>query len=474
MGSTALRGGLGPCSPCWVIAALACAPPEPQPRRELGALAVAVDLDPDPDVVEVSLVAELATVELVPGIATEVWAYRDAGAPDGAATVPGPLVDAALGNRLVVHVRNELPQGTTVHWHGLRVPEAMDGNPMVSGTIGPGESFTYDLELRDPGLHWYHPHVYADEQIQRGLQGPLRVRAPDEVSVASERVLVLDDVALDPQGALELGPSDDDVMFGRQGNVLLVNGSAPGSTRVRAGAIERWRVVNTSNGRFFTLTLGELPLRVIGWDGGALTRAYQTHELVIAPGERYDLLVALDGDPGETLTLETLPHDDDDDGGPYTLLSLELHGPRAADRMPALPPRTIAPLQPGRALPERRFELEHSQGAGAGAIFTINGQRWPLNTPVHVERDGVEIWELVNLGEHHHPFHLHGMPFQVLSIDGVPAPLLGWKDTVRIGPRGTTRIAVRYEAPGMWMFHCTIPEHAERGMMGDLHVMEPD
>lgn len=450
----------------------------PAEARTLAELRPAVDLDPDPGVVEVELVAEVASVELVPGIETEVWAYRDAAAPDGTATVPGPLVTARVGQRLVVHVHNELPQATTVHWHGLRVPEAMDGNPMVSGAIEPGESFTYDIVLRDPGLHWYHPHLYADEQIQRGLQGALLVRGPAEPEVATERVLVLDDVALAEDGTLALDPTHDDVMYGRRGNTLLVNGQLPARAPAAAGSVERWRLVNTSNGRFFSLAVAGVALRVIGWDGGAVAEAYETETLVIAPGERYDVLVALPGEPGDGLVLETLPFARGagaDDGGPYTLLTLDLVEPDDdAFGMPALPPASIAPLPVDDGTTRRRFELDHTSGTGPGATFTVNGERWPLSTPLHVQHGATEVWELVNLGAHEHPFHLHGMFFQVLDRNGTREPSLGWKDTVRIGPYGTTRLAVRYDEPGMWMFHCTIPEHAERGMMGDLHVMEDD
>lgn len=451
---------------------------EPAVARTLPELLPAVDLDPDPGVVEVELVAELASVELVPGIPTEVWAYRDAGARDAAATVPGPLITAQVGQRLVVHVHNELPQGTTVHWHGLRLPEAMDGNPMVSGTIEPGESFTYDIVLRDPGLHWYHPHVHADEQIERGLQAALLVRGPAEPEVAAERVLVLDDVALAEDGTIALDPTHDDVMYGRRGNALLINGQLPARAAAAAGSVERWRLVNTSNGRFFSLTLAGVPLRVIGWDGGAVAEPYETEALVIAPGERYDVLVALAGEPGDGLVLETLPFARGagvDDGGPYTLVTLDLVEPEGdALGEPELRPTAIAPLSLDSQTMTRRFELDHTTGTAPGATFTVNRERWPLNTPIHVQRGATEVWELVNLGGHEHPFHLHGMFFQILDRDGVREPTLGWKDTARIGPYGTTRLAVRYDEPGMWMFHCTIPEHAERGMMGDLHVMEED
>ena len=444
--------------------------------REWTPLVAALDLDPDPDVVEIDLVAEVASVELVPGIATEVWAYRDAGDPSGEARVPGPAIEAELGDRLIVHLRNELPQGTTLHWHGLRLPDTMDGNPMVGGTIGAGESATAEFVLRDEGLHWYHPHVYADEQIQRGLQGTLVVRGPDEPDADVERVLVLDDVMLDDEGSIVLEPTSEDLMLGRRGNALLVNGTIPAIARAAAGSVERWRLVNTSNGRYFALGIGDIPFTVVGWDGGPVAEPYETAQLVIAPGERYDVLVPIIRDDGDRLLLETHAFGRGrgaEDPGPFTLLELDVIGRANLPGTIDAPSRTLATIDIDDATQVQRFELRHETGLGAGAVFTINDQRWPLNTPVHVDHGDTEIWEVVNEGDHDHPFHLHGLRFQVLDRDGVAEPTLGWKDTVRVAPRGTTRLAVTYEEPGMWMFHCTIPEHAERGMMGDLMVMLP-
>jgi FtsP/CotA-like multicopper oxidase with cupredoxin domain len=163
------------------------------------------------------------------------------------------------------------------------------------------------------------------------------------------------------------------------------------------------------------------------------------------------------------------------DPGPYTLLDLEVEGPVPPPSLVGALPQGMAvePLFVDDSTTVRTFELAHEVGGmGDGAVFTINGMRWPLAPPLHVQLGATEVWEIVNDGEHDHPFHLHGMVFQVLDRDGREEPTLGWKDTVRVGPRGTTRIAVRYDAPGMWMYHCSIPEHGERGMMGDLHVME--
>lgn len=446
-------------------------------------LVVAIDRNPDPRIVEIDLVAEVATVGFLDGVATEVWGYRDAADPDGVVLVPGPRIDVARGDRLIVHLHNELPEPTTLHWHGLRVPEAMDGNPMVSGTIAPGADATVDFIVRDAGLHWYHSHHAADVQTQRGLQGAIVVRDPDEPTAFEadhERVLVLDDIGLQADGTPILDASADDIMLGRRGNALLVNGRLPGVATARAGTVERWRVVNTSNGRTFVLELGSLShdvlaMTVIGWDNGPIVTPYTTTSLVIAPGERFDLRVPIGGAPDEVLELRTLPYDRGGgmvDPGPYTLLSLRLQGAAATAPSLETSAREVESLIPDAGREPRRFTLQHQLGDAAGAVFTINDKRWPLAPPVHVEQGAIELWELVNETEHDHPFHLHGVPFQVIDRDGVAPPTSGWKDTVRVSPGGTTRIAVRHEALGMWMFHCTIPEHAERGMMADIHVME--
>lgn len=448
-----------------------CGATEPTAAEGLPALRVAVDLDDDPRVVEVELVAEVASVELLPGQPTEVWAYRDVNAPDDDATIPGPRIEASLGDTLVVHLRNELPEATTLHWHGLRLPQAMDGNP-DDGVLAPGESTTVRFELRDPGLHWYHSHHGADLQTERGLQGTLLVREPAApIAVDRDRVLVLDDIALDDDGTLRLEPSQDDIMLGRRSGQVLVNGAPPSTARARRGAWERWRVVNSANGRFFALALPQQPLRVIGWDGGPVAQPYDVDVLVIAPGERYDLLVRMPEHDELVLRSEAVPRGGGAADPAVELLRLQLHGAVVRAAAPRLPAVVVSPLPVDDATAVRRLELEHRTGNGKGAVFTIDGQRWPLAPALHVEQGALEVLELVNLSPHEHPFHLHGMRFQVLDRDGVTPPSAGWKDTVTVSPGGTTRLAVRYDALGMWMLHCSIPEHAERGMMRDLHVM---
>ena len=452
--------------------ALGCAPPShEEPDRGLRELVPAVDIDPDPSVVEIELVAAPAIWSYIDGTSTDVWAYRDENGGD--ARVPGPLIEAELGQTLVVHLRNDLPDPTTIHWHGLRLPEEMDGNPMQNGPIAAGESFTYRFELRDAGTFWYHPHVDPDVQVERGLHGALVVRDPMDPPVDRERVLMLDDIELDDDGALVLDATPDDLMMGRHGNMLLVNGGLPGTLEVDAGTLERWRIVDVANGRLFALTLGDAPLDVIAGDGGLLPAAIATDELALVPGERHELLVAI-GDDDDGLALRTAPdHADAPGSDDFTLAVLAVDGDTARPSKPTFA-RMIDPLPLDAATVSRRFELRADLDPPEFPTFFINDQRWPLDTPVHVQLGDVEIWEVVNMGDHPHPFHIHGLFAQVLDDAGVPDLAQGWKDTVQVPANGSTRLAMRYDAPGMWMYHCTIPEHAERGMMGDLHVMAND
>ena len=148
----------------------------------------AVDLDPAPTVVEVALTARVADVELAPGHVTSMWTY------DG--TLPGPRIEANVGDTVKVRFTNSLPEPTTIHWHGVRVPAAMDGVEATQAPIAPGATFTYEFVVPDAGTFWFHPHVRSDVQVERGLYGTLVVRGPGEPATTSDRVVVLDDLLI--------------------------------------------------------------------------------------------------------------------------------------------------------------------------------------------------------------------------------------------------------------------------------------
>jgi FtsP/CotA-like multicopper oxidase with cupredoxin domain len=431
------------------------------------------DTNPDPDIVEVQLVAEVATHEYLPGKLAEVWAFRDGARPGARATIPGPMLEAKLGDKVIVHFKNELPEETTIHWHGLRVPNASDGTPFAQMAVAPGGSYDYELTLIDSGFYWYHPHMRGDVQVEAGLYAPIVVHDDLSIDVAADRVFVLDDVKLEATGKLSARTDSLDLMLGRQGNVVLVNGQQQPSMTAAAGSRERWRFVNAANGRYFNLELSGHTLRVISWDGGPIAAPYETTTLLIAPGERYEVLVELGGTGGEALQLRTLHYDrghNIPDPGPIDLLTIELG---ALTRSPAPLPTTwgtIVPITTDSATPRRRFTLREDDAIPAMPLFTINDEAFPNITPVRGPVGQVEIWEIENLAEMDHPFHLHGMSFQTLDEAGNPTQPLGWKDTVNVPQHSTVWFAVRFEAAGRWMYHCHILEHAERGMMGELAV----
>ena len=431
-----------------------------------------VDVDPDPDRIEVTVIAGPASWEYLPGKPADVWAYRDGNEPGSRGSVPGPLLLGKVGDTVKVHFRNELPEETTVHWHGIRVNAPNDGSNISQMPVKPGTSFTYEFTFTDAGTFWFHPHLNNDVQIERGLYAPIVVLDDDGIAVDAERMLVLDDVKVESDGKLSDTITPLDLMVGRQGNVLLVNGTKQPRFDAQSKGRERWRLLNTANGTFFNLTLPGHSFRVIGWDGGLLPEPYVTDTLLIAPGERYDVLVELAGAPGDELALQTVFYDrghDLPDYGVRSMFTLALGDP-GTEPLPELPSRwgDVTALPVTKATPVRKLLLEEQEATPVkDPVFSINKEVFPKVTPYVVTQDDVEIWEITNDAEMDHPFHLHGTFFQVLD-----QPHLGWKDTVNVPQKSTIRYVVRFDNPGMWMFHCHILEHSERGMMGELHVSE--
>jgi FtsP/CotA-like multicopper oxidase with cupredoxin domain len=151
--------------------------------------------------------------------------------------VPGPTIQAEVGDTLVVRLANALPEPTTIHWHGLRVPADMDGTELVQHPIQPGGTFEYRFVLPDAGTFWYHPHTHEIEQLEKGLYGALVVRGPDEPRLDGERVLVLDDLKLDRHGNLARFGGWKERHQGRLGEIRLVNGRTQTQFEMAAGQL---------------------------------------------------------------------------------------------------------------------------------------------------------------------------------------------------------------------------------------------
>src|SRR5262245_63635213 len=240
-------------------------------------LVEARDTNPDPKVVEIELTSRIADVEVAPGRRVQAWTY------DGG--IPGPLIRAHVGDRVIVHFTNDLPHPTTIHWHGVRVPIEMDGVPGISQPeVKPGESFTYDFVAPDAGLFWYHPHVMSAMQVGFGLYGAILIEDPAEPVIApEERVLVLSDISVEDNGALQ--PPEDAgaarLVFGLEGNHVLVNGRERPNLVAHPGTPQRWRIVNAAKTRYFELQLDDTSFTVIGGDGGLQEYPSEPQETVV-------------------------------------------------------------------------------------------------------------------------------------------------------------------------------------------------
>lgn len=428
---------------------------------------VALDENPAPDVVEVTLRAGLGSKQYAGAARTSVWTYND--------SVPGPLIEGRVGDRLRVHFSNELPEDTTIHWHGLRLPAEMDGTLAVQSPVPAGGTFEYEFELKDAGLFWFHPHVRSDLQVEKGLHGVLRVTGEGEPEVDERHVLVLDDVRILADGTLPEYLDDESRMLGRQGNILLVNGVSQPTFRWRSGTLQRLQIVNVANGRFFNLELPGYSWRVIGTDGGFIPQPYDTELLLISPGERYDVVLVATGSPGTEVTLMNEPYERGHGTGNDPALALAkfvVNDEPALDHRP-LPSEFPALERLGDGPTDHEMTLDEGFVDGVLA-FTINGDTYPNVPPLIVPAGQVRRLEVRNTSEMDHPFHLHGTFFQVLDVDGRPtlSETLANKDTVIVPQRSAVRLVSRFQEPGRWMYHCHIFEHAEGGMMGEIEVAE--
>ncbi|HEY5087882.1 MAG TPA: multicopper oxidase family protein, partial [Gemmatimonadaceae bacterium] len=382
--------------------------------------------------VEVNLVAAPARISVIPGRLTDVYAYNG--------SIPGPTLEAREGDRVIIHFRNDLPEATTVHWHGVHLPANMDGSPF--DLVAPGGYYDYIFTIPPgtAGTYWYHPHPdgRSEYQAAMGLFGAFIVRAADDpIATLPEKLIVLSDNRFRPDGSIEFSDSnstqsDIDMENGREGNVLFVNGQIRPSIPIRAGEVQRWRVINASAARVYRLTIPGQTLLQVGSDDGLFEHAVETREILVANSERVELLVRGTAASGSNAELTDLPYDrympqtrPPDWNTSHVLLDLNYSD--ATLPTPVTLPvtfRAVPALDTASATVTRTVVL--SQGL-------INGRTMDMSrVDMQASVGATEIWDVENVVGMDHPFHLHGFQFQVLDRNGVPEPFRSWKDVVNV------------------------------------------
>ncbi len=435
---------------------------------------------------ELRLRAAPASVRLAPEPygETPVWCYGG--------SVPGPEIRVRQGDRLRVLLDNGLGEDTTIHWHGLRLPNAMDGVPDVTQPpVRPGETFAYEFDAVDAGTFWYHPHANSLEQVARGLYGALVVEEREPaLRVDRDVTWVLDDWRMTEDAALADGfdNAHDMSHAGRLGNWATVNGSSPGEIAVRRGERIRLRLVNAANARVFGLQFQGHRPQVVALDGHPVApHAPEGGRVVLGPGMRADIVLDMTGEPGaKTPVIDAFYRNRD-----YRLLDLA-YAPEALRGAPpawpvGLPPNPLSEPEVEGAI---RHEMMFTGGAMGGAIMAemggsmgevgprsfwfVNGEAVSGDIPepmVTLRRGQSCIIAMTNATAWHHPMHMHGHAFRILSRNDRPTRHREWRDTVLMDPRERVEIAFLADNPGDWLFHCHVLGHQASGMKSMIRVL---
>jgi FtsP/CotA-like multicopper oxidase with cupredoxin domain len=411
--------------------------------------------------------------------------------------LPGPTLRLQPGDRLQVQLVNRLSDPTNLHVHGLHVsPDGNSDNPFVK--IDPGTTFDYDYQLPDdhpPGVYWYHPHHHGmvADQIFGGLYGAIIVGDPEgstgSIPVTRERVLVVSDISLDAAGSIQ-APAAMARMRGREGNLVLVNGQARPTMTARPGERERWRIINACAARYLRLRLDGQQLQLLGLDSGRFAAPRDVDEVVLAPGNRADLLVTTNAGTGQLRALpynrgnvmgmgmgggmgnDTQPSSNTDD---VVLAALDVAG-EDASTLPAVAAQPD-PRDLRRAVVDRRRELTFAMGmagggGGGGMSFTIDGKEFDTTrTDQTVQAGSIEEWTITNTSPMDHPLHLHIWPMQLIEEKGQPLGPPTWQDVVNVPARSNIKVRVAFDKfAGRTVYHCHILDHEDQGMMGVINA----
>jgi FtsP/CotA-like multicopper oxidase with cupredoxin domain len=399
-------------------------------------------------------------------------------------SLPSPTIRIKNGDEFELDFANDLEKPTIVHWHGLIVPEEMDGHPKDAIPYTATKHYRYKVNQR-AGTYWYHshPHGRTGEEIYHGLAGLYIVDDEKEEALnlpsgEFELPLIIQDRRFDKKGNLIYKQTDID-NNGVFGDVVMVN-STPFPYKNVQNTKYRLRILNGSSARTYRLAFeGIESFALIGTDGGLLEEPIIVKDILIAVAERIDIVVDFkDKKIGDTVTFKTLGFKEASNfkSNPnYPDLSAQMdimkfHVTQSSNDTFDVPKKlsTISWAKESDASKSRMITMEI-----IGGIWTLNKKPYDMHrVDERVKLGSTEIWILKNTALMAHPFHMHGVRFQVLNrTSNINFPTdKGYKDTVLVMPNETVRIIVTFTMPGMFVHHCHILEHEDHSMMANFMV----
>jgi len=425
-----------------------------------------------------ALDAQAGTTEFAPGVGSETWGFNGA--------YLGPTLVADRGERVRVDLTNSLDEPTTVHWHGMHLPAAMDGGPHQM--IAPGGSFSPEWLVDQPAASlWYHPHPHGETEshVAKGLAGMFLLHDESERALGLPGEYGVDDIPVIVQDAgFSAEGAREDAQRGYAGGLgdeLVVNGTRGPYLEVGTELV-RLRLLNASPARTYAFTWGDgRPIDLIATDGGLLETSVALDHVRLSPGERAEVLLRVV--PGERVVLQSRMTAEIAGLEPVVA---SMNG--GADAFDVLEVRAAEELAPAASVPSKLAEIADFDEADVAATrtfelgdsFEINGEAMDMGRiDETVTVDTLERWVVENPNAVPHSFHVHDVQFRIASIDGEAPPpeLAGWKDTIFAEPETTYELLMRfddYADPSTpYMYHCHLLWHEDQGMMGQFAVVEP-
>ncbi|ALS28879.1 multicopper oxidase family protein [Paenibacillus validus] len=457
---------------------------------------------------EFTLTAKTSNQELAPGITLPVWTFNN--------SVPGPELRVKQGETVKINLKNELPEPVTIHWHGVPVPNAMDGIPGVTqNAVQPGQSFTYTFKADVPGTYWYHSHQDSVNQLDRGLYGSFIVEPKDGTKVDRDYTLVLDewmstgmsmsDMNMSGGNMSKMDMSNMDHSKMNMGNSNNKGSNSMDHSQMNMGHDMSMYDLFTVNGKSGSL-VDKLPVkqgekvRIRLINAGYLSHQIHLHGhefkitasdgqpihnpgilkdsvVTIAPGERYDIEFEANN-PGQWLIED---HGENKAvAGMKAVIAYEgvaagSDKPNDKEKLPVVDLTRYGQAGKMNFTLDQKYTMEYTMNLNTemkngDMVYTINGKTFPETEPIKVKKgDTVKVRLVNNSKTDDHPMHLHGHFFQVLSKNGKPlegSPVI--KDTLNLKPGEEYVVAFEADNEGNWMFHCHDLHHASAGMVTEL------